>query len=213
MIFNAWQDEARQVSVIKIQWVMMGVLIMLILVCAYGWHTSPKSLRIFVPPNLSKGVFLQADEVPDTTVAAFTYQIFTASQTWLKSGDTEAVKNITAYRAYFTARFFQMLIQETAQRAKNGALDRQRMLSSVPGSSPTVTYEGKGVWHVNWQLHLVETVAGQVVKDVIMDYPFVVVQFKTSIQVNPWGLAIEGYYQQPVRLSTNDPTVKKGAAS
>jgi len=143
--------------------------------------------------------------IPKSTVYAFAYQIFTAINTWTDSGQADYEKNIQAYKDYLSVRFYQKLQTDYQHRRENGALSRQRMMSGVTGMSYTpadVKSLGNGTWRVNMHLQIVETVNGSVVKNVIMNYPLMVARVHESIQVNPWGLALAGFYQPPYRLKT-----------
>ena len=60
----------------------------------------------------------------------------------------------------------------------------------------------KDSWLVNLKLKIQETVNGSVVKEVIMDYPLIISRVQTSIQINPWGLVIQGYDKKPYRIQT-----------
>ena len=61
---------------------------------------------------------------------------------------------------------------------------------------------GNGTWQVQLHVQIVETLDGSVIKNVIMDYPLIVSRVHASIQVNPWGLAITGFNEQPYRIKT-----------
>lgn len=203
--FPAWQEQAQQRDMIRTLWVVIGLLVVLNGLLFIGWQTAPTRLRLFIPPNIEQGAWLKADAIPPSTVYAFTYQIFTAVNTWTNGGEEDYKRNIAAYKNYFSDPFFRELLTDYTERAANGALMRHRVMAGVTGSGYTpssVKSLGDGTWEVHLLLHLVETVDASVVKDVTLDYGFRVANINESIQLNPWGLQIVGFTQRAERLKT-----------
>jgi len=205
-IFNVWKKFDELGLTIKSLWVVIGILVFLNIFLVFGWMRMPSRLRIYLPPDLTQGAMLKPGKIPKSTVYAFGYQIFTAINTWTDSGSSDYRKNINAYENYLSPSFYQELLEDHATRAANGSLGRQRLVTGVSGmgySPQDVRILGDGTWLVDLHLKIQETVNGSVVKDVVMDYPLVVSRIHTSIQVNPWGLAITGYNKDPHRVKTN----------
>lgn len=205
-IFSQWKKEDQNNSLVKALWVFIGVLFFINLLTFIGWKTSPSRLRVYIPPNISSGTWVKPGDIPPSTVYAFSFQIFSAINTWSTGGSTDYLKNIHSYKNYLTPEFFRELSLDYHTRKGTGGLERKRIMASVlndPYSPDQVKYLGSGTWLVNMPLHIVETVNGSVVKDVNMDYPLLVSRLHESIQNNPWGLVLDGYKTEPYRLKTN----------
>lgn len=204
-MFKAWNVIDNQKFVIKSLWAMLAMLGCLNLLLGLLLANAPSHMRVFLPPDLTAGASLKAEQIPPATVYAFAFQIFTAINSWPEGGDKDYHKNISAYRNYVSPQFFEFLRGDLNTRAANGELPRQRIMSGVSGMGyqpGDVTKLGNGTWRVNMHLQIIETLEGSVIKSVIMDYPLIVSRVRASIQVNPWGLAISGFKQQPYRIKT-----------
>jgi integrating conjugative element protein (TIGR03746 family) len=204
-LFPAWENKAQQNAVILTLWRVIGILIFANLLLFIGWIEAPNKLRVYVPPNLEQGGWLKPEVIPPSTIYAFAYQIFTSLNTWSNGGEHDYKTNIYAYKNYFSERYFRDLLTDYSDRSSNGGLNRNRVMAGVTGrdyDSSKVRALGNGTWEVNLTLHIVETVDATVVKDVIMTYPIIISKVNESIQVNPWGLQITGFSQEPVRDKT-----------
>lgn len=215
--FGQWRRVDQLRMAVYALFGIIGVLVLVMLLLWVGWLRAPQKLRLYIPPNIDQGVTLQADHIPTSTVYAFAYQIFTAINTWMQSGDVDYVKNINAYKNYLSPQFYRALLLDAHTREINGALSRERMLSGAGAYSISdVHYLGNGTWHVQMRLHLVETVTGNVIKDVVMTYPITVERVRAAIAVNPWGLVLGGFYHTPTRYMTRDnqlPITSRGGLS
>lgn len=205
-VFNAWKKSDEFTLVIKSLWIVVGILVFINLILVIGWSTAPNRLRVYLPPDLSRGSMIQPGEIPKSTVYAFAYQIFTSVNTWTNSGVDDYKKNIVAYKSYFTPSFWKIISDDYGSRIANNELGRMRLVTGVSGmgyEQNQVEILGGGSWLVNLRLKVQESVGGSVVKDVVIDYPLIISRVNESIQVNPWGLAISGYYKEPFRIETN----------
>lgn len=204
-MFSAWKKIDQMSAAIKTLWGVVGVLVLLNIFMWAGWKSAPQQLRLYIPPDLSRGAMISPENVPKSTVYAFAYQIFTAINTWTNSGDKDYKANITSYKNYLSTSFYNDLLKDYQSRKDVGALDRTRMMTGVTGMGYTPTNVkklGDGTWLVNMQLEITEEVGSSDVKKVVMDYPIIVAKVNESIQVNPWGLVIKGFYQEPYRKKT-----------
>lgn len=205
-LFNQWRHADQQHALIKSLWGVIAVLVILNLFMWLGWKSAPDRIRVYLPPDLSSGALVTPGAIPKSTIYAFTYQIFTALNTWSDNGSDDYLKNINAYKHYFSEKFYQELLKDYSRRQTNSALNRQRIMTGVTGinyDEASITVLGNDAWKLDLRLHIVETVTGTVVKDVIMDYPLRVAKINASIQVNPWGMQIMGYEGAPYRVKTN----------
>lgn len=203
-LFDYWKQEEKSVLVIKILSGVIALIMTLCLIAFAGWMTAPSRLTVYIPPDISGGVFLKANEVPPQTVYAFTWQVFGSVNTWNTDGLTDYSTLIENYKNYFSPAFKDWLISDDKAKAQQNALDRKRYMTLVGlYDSSDVQVISAGVWQVKLNVEIVETVDNQVVKDVVMQYPLVVKRADLPITSNPWGLVLSGFAAQPTRIQTN----------
>lgn len=205
MSFTIWKKLDQQSIAIKHLWIVLGVMAGIMVILILCLATGPSRLRVYIPPDLSRGVLIKQGSIPKATVYAFAFQIFSAINTWPVSGEKNYGKNLMAYRNYLSPGFYAQLNQDLKDKESLGALSRKRMMSGysgLPYQPKDVTRLGNGAWRVNLHVQIMESLDGSVIKNVVMDYPLIISQVHASIQVNPWGLVITGYKRAPYRLKT-----------
>lgn len=205
-IFQAWKKFDDMSLTIKTLWALIGVLVMIIAFLIIGWMKAPSKMRFYIPPDLTQGAMIKANDIPKSTIYAFAYQIFTAINTWSTQGSVDYHQNLESYKNYLSPRFYRVLLEDYATRQANGSLGRQRLVTGISGmgyNPNDVNIIGNGTWNVTLHLKIQETVHGSVVKDILMDYSLIISRVNASIQVNPWGLVIGGYNVEPARVKTN----------
>lgn len=204
-IFNTWKKFDELALTIKTLWSVIALLVVINLVLMMLWNNQKDAMRIYIPPDLSQGVYVKPGEANKSNVYSFAFQIFSAINTWNQSGEDDYRKNIAMYRGYLSDSFYQKLMNDYKNRSSNGELMRIRIMGtdpSTPLDDEFIHYVGNGTWHVELHVEIEETVNGTIVKHVTMCYPIIVQQINTSIQNNPWGFVISGYYNKPYRVKT-----------
>lgn len=204
-MFSYWKKLEAHQQLIKALWVVIGILIVLTLLCFWGWKTAPQRMTVYIPPDITAGTTEKPDAIPKADVYAFAFQIFSALNTWSFSGEKDYKTAIDNYRYYVTTQFYNTLQTDYNQRQQDSSLARTRMMTGYSGmgySDDTVTVLAPNTWQVNLKMHVVERVGNTVVKDVLIDYPIRVVKIDMSIALNPWGLALDGFMAEPKRLQT-----------
>lgn len=210
-VFNAWKKFDELTLTIKTLWAVIALLVFINLILMFLWNNQKDSIRMYIPPDLSQGVYVKPGEANKSNVYSFGFQIFSAINTWNKSGEENYRKNISLYRNYLSSSFYQKLMNDFDSRSSNGELMRIRIMGtdpSEPFNSDFVHYVGNGSWHIDLHVEIEETVNGTVVKHVLMCYPLIIQQVNTSIQNNPWGFVISGYYSTPYRVKTLEKEAK-----
>lgn len=196
--------EANLESHIRTLRLMVLLLALLLAFAIWGWRQAPHDLTVHVPPDLRTGAMLKPGEVPAPNVYAFAYRMLQSLYTW-DLGSTDYPKAIEVFAAYLTPNFRTYLADDAERRARAGELaNRTRMVAELPGHAyedRRVQVLGAGAWVVWLDLQVVETVGGVNVKKTFVRYPVRVVRYETDISKNPWGLALDGFASDPVRLS------------
>lgn len=203
-VFDYWKQEDKYQIVIKLLSGFIGVLVLLSLLFFWGWRSAPDRLTLYLPPDISGGVFMKANQIPPQDIYEFAFQVFGSVNTWTNDGTTDYPTLIANYKDYFSPSFISWLKSDCAAKEQQNALERKRYMTLVGVySSGDVTAISDGSWQVNLDVEIVETVDNQVVKDVIMQYPLQVSRADLPITSNPWGLVINGFASEPTRIQTN----------
>ena len=185
------------------------VLFVVIMALWNGWKTAPRELRVYVPPDLSNGATLRADDPLPANIYAFAVYLYQQLNRWETDGESEYGERIFTLDAYFTPAFRQQLLDDLGKKSRHGELhNRARALETVPGFGFTperVQAMGNGVWQVDVYFRLREDVNELNVKDTIIRYPLRIVRYAVDSERNPWGLAFDvNPGERPYRVSQEE---------
>lgn len=204
--FQTWKTLDAQGQLIRVQWVLLGLLAVICLMILWTLKSESQTQRVFITPQLLKaGGHVTSHLIPKETVYAFAFEIFSGIHSWEHDGATDYPHNIARYRAYLSPRFHAKLLGDVKHRQSQSALHRVRLVSnaSTEGFSPErVKVIGTGVWDVTLTLDVMETVTDKVVKHVLLQYVVRVRRIQSPISVNPWGLVLADTVGTPHRLQT-----------
>jgi hypothetical protein len=99
-------------------------------------------------------------------------------------------------------------LRDIQERQTHGELqDRLRYLQGVNGSSFQVN-DVESLGHDTWVVHLHMRLSehmnmnGNAVKDVAIHYTLRVARYDANPKINPWGLALDGFVENPERVHT-----------
>ncbi|MBE0435970.1 MAG: TIGR03746 family integrating conjugative element protein [Methylomicrobium sp.] len=189
--------------------IVIGFLLLLIVGLWYGWHQSRNDIRLHIPPDLRSGAVLKLDEVPPPNVYAFAHYIFQQLNHWEENGETDYGKQMFRMAAYLTPEFRQFLTHDLELRGKRGELSgRVRGIQLIPGhgyEERRVDVLDRNTWVAWLDFRIEETVRGMDVKSLDIRYPIRVVRYDVDPEVNPWGLALDGFGGEgPRRLNNED---------
>jgi len=182
-------------------------LIGLSLVCAYliyALKSTQTELLVHVPPDLSAGASLKVGELPKANVYAFGFYIWQQLNRWPSDGAVQYPKKQQDLACYLTASFRETLEKDAIKKGAMGELSqRERGMQEIPGrgyKEERVFVESKGAWQVFLDLEVRESVRGESVKQTFVRYPMRVVKYPVDPECNPWGLALDGFVEEPQRL-------------
>ncbi len=189
--------------------IVIGFQLLLIVGLWYGWHQSRSDIRLHIPPDLRSGALLTLDEVPPPNVYAFANYIFQQLNHWEENGETDYGKQVFRMAAYLTPEFRQFLTHDLELRGKRGELSgRVRGIQLIPGhgyEERRVDVLDRNTWLVWLDFRIEETVRGMDVKSLDIRYPIRVVRYDVDPEINPWGLALDGFGGEgPQRLNNEE---------
>jgi integrating conjugative element protein (TIGR03746 family) len=192
---------------------IIGVLVLLILMLWFGWHSSRSDIRIHIPPDIRSGAVLKPNAISPPNVYAFAGYIFQQLNHWAKDGEKDYGRQIFRMSAYVTPDYLEYLQNDLDIRGKKGELSRRiRIIQPLPGQGyedRRVDILNESTWRVWLDFHIQEYVRGMEVKNIKIRYPLRVVRFNVDPETNPWGLALDGFGQGgPTRLTEEDLTNK-----
>lgn len=186
---------------------VIGVQLLLLLMVWYGWASAPEHLRIHLPPDLRSGAELSVKEIPPANVYAFAHYIFQQLNHWPGNGDKDYGAAIFRLSPYLTPRYRAELEADLDLRGRRGELTyRRRGVQELPGhgyEERRVDVRGNGAWVVWLDLSINEWVQGMTVKRTAVRYPIRVVRYAVDPELNPWGLALDGFTEEGPRRLTD----------
>ena len=158
---------------------------------------SQSDITIHIPPDLKTGATLQADKPLAANVYAFATYIFQQLNRWPQDGSVDFSKAIYALSSYLTPSFRESLVTEMETKASRGELaGRERGMTEIVGLDyieEKVQVVRDGLWLVQIDMELRESVKGVEVKRKRLRYPIRVIRYDVDRETNPWGLALDGY--------------------
>lgn len=190
----------------SLHWVM-AVQFLVIAGLWHGWEKAREELRVHIPPDLRSGAVIGANQADPSNVYAFAGYILQQLNRWPKDGAQDYGRRVFNLSAFLTPQYREFLIADLDLRGKRGELNgRTRALQLIAGFAENrVAILAPGVWTVNLDVNILETVRGMNVKSVNIHYPLRVVRHAVDPELNPWGLALDGYAGDgPKRLTEDD---------
>jgi integrating conjugative element protein (TIGR03746 family) len=137
---------------------------------------------------------MKAGEIPPHEVFNFALTILQQLNNWEHDGAVDYPKNVDRYRFYLTPRYRQQILDDIALLSRSELKQRVRNFKPIAGDA----YDEEDVeilgdaWVVWLDVNIVETVLGEIVKDLKLRYPIRVVKYDTNRQMNPWQIALDG---------------------
>lgn len=183
-------------------------LLLLCLALVVALLQSLRTVRVDIRPGLATRTVIRAGDVPDENVYSFALVVFQQLNRWRDDGAKDYTEQIKRTRAFFTDRYRAQLFRDADTRRMAGELQfRTRSVAPPPELTfrrDRVKRVSDSLWIVFLDLELQETVRGQVVKAPIIRYPLRIVSYDNDSEFNPYGLLIDGFSEDPRRLSTDE---------
>ena len=162
-----------------------------------GWANAPSDITLHIPPDLSSGSSVRVGEIPRPNVYGFAYYMWQQLNRWPRDGAEDFPAKLYRFAAYVTPAFRAELLRDMDRRGRMGELTgRVRALYEAPGAQyadSRVEVLGPNAWTVTIEAVIEETVAGMPVKHTRIRYPLRVVRYDVDRELNPWGMAIDGF--------------------
>ena len=194
----------------KKTWRGISIFLGFLLVLGLLVHQSRiQDINVHIPPELSNSVVQKAGHIPRPNVYLFTSNILQALNNWSENGETDFKRNIEAYKHYLTPGFKEQLLALYDKKNKNGELsERVRGVQELFGheyDESKVRSLATNVWRVDVDLKIREWYRGMKIKELDLAFPVRVVRYDVNRQINPWGMALDGFIQLPQKIKAEEP--------
>lgn len=187
------------------------IIVILVFFCWYamsGWREAPEHIKIDIPPDLRTGSTRGINERHPFNLYSFGLYIFQQLNNWPKNGVKDYKMQSHNLQCYFTPRFRAEIERDYERKNKLHELARTRALQEIPGRpyAPNRIYkESEESWIAYYDTNIKETFRGEVIKDIFIRYPLRIIKYDVDPECNLWGLAIDGFFKDPVRLEKAAP--------
>lgn len=187
--------------------IILGLLAV-VLVMGLLVKQARSNVSVNVRPGLSAPITVREGEMPPENVYNFALTVFQQLNRWREDGVKDYPQQIRRVAPFLTDRYRGQLEVEVKQRQAAGELSYRTRSIAAP---PEVTYKAERVhkineslWVVYLDIELQETIRGAVIKDTIIRYPIRVIAYNVDSQYNPFGLLLDGFQDDPVRLGEEE---------
>ena len=202
----------REITTLKIvnrgSMVLNGLLGLALIAAIYALDHAHDTVTVRIPPDLSQGATVQANTISKQDAWSFALYMSQYLNHWAKNGKTDYIHNIRALSPMLTNRYQAWLESDYQDRVNRSGIDELSGRKRVTELLPDSLYESRLVnviqknqaWEVTLDLRIVETVGDNEIKNTPVRYRLRVVRYPIDAESNPWGLALDGYTADPVRL-------------
>lgn len=187
---------------------LRGIIAALVVIIGYqihGWSKAPDNLTVTIPPDLRSGSIRKVNDIHPSSIYAFSFYIFQQLNRWPKDGTDDYKKQIEFLSCFMTEEFKENRLNNyEAKRAKFELSGRSRAVHEIPGqgyNSKRVYIESGNSWVTYLDLQVREHLKGKEIKNTLVRYPINVVRYDVNPECNPWGLALDGFREDPSKLS------------
>lgn len=201
--FKLWDKQDRDARLHLVLYCFIVILIGLNVLMWYGWKSAPDKIEVHHIPYLSSVVTERVGDTNPSHIYAFTFYIWQILNHWPDYGVRDYRKVLTNFRQFLTPRMQSQLHRDYERRLQSNELSRTRSIQGLSGAA----YEGfnvkqldNDVWEVILDVRVTEWSGDVEIKDVNFRYPLRIVKYDVNREFNPFGLALDGFTQEPYRI-------------
>lgn len=187
--------------------VIILVMSAAIVALALALMSSRDWITVYVPPDTTRGAFITAGTPSSAAVYGFASLTLQNLHHWPTDGQRDYRAAIDGQAAFLTPAFRRQLLEDHTRLTNRGGINelrgRSRALFTLPDrlySPDRVVRTGDGTWSVTLEFRLVETIEAAAIKDIPIRYEVRVVQADVDPSGNVWGMQLDGFLREPVRL-------------
>lgn len=187
--------------------VILLAMTLIIGILGVALMSSREWITVYVPPDTTRGSVITAGIPEHATVYGFAWQTLQGLNHWPVDGEADYPEAIAGQALYLSGdmrRYLNRNMNDLKNRfGINELKGRTRALHPVGEarfSPERVRRLADGVWGVQIDARLVETVEAVAVKDIIIRYRLRVARTEVNPRGNAWGLMLDGFLEAPERL-------------
>lgn len=184
------------------------LLVSAIIALSVALMSSRESITVYVPPDTTRGTFITAGTPSPAAIFGFASITIQNLHHWPSDGQRDYRAAIDGQAFFLSPTFRRQLLEDYTRLTNRGGINelrgRSRALFPLPDrlySPDRVVRTGDGTWSVTLDFRLVETIEGAAIKDIAIRYALRVVQAEVDPRGNVWGLMLDGFLQEPVRIT------------
>lgn len=210
---NLLAAKDDQITVQKQAMLILSVFIVLLLMAVI---VMPKRITVHIPPDLSGAVTTGITDIPDPSIYTFAFYIFQQLNRWPVNGGEDYEARIHSLKNYMTPACFQNRLDDLEKKRSQRELnERERAIWEIAGRGYTpqrVIQESDSSWLVSMDVHLRETMLGELVKDRLVNYPVRIVRYRVDNELNPFQLALDCFSSVPtvIEVKPSEKTKRAG---
>ncbi len=180
-----------------------GVLLFILIAQMVISAVRQNDITVHIPPDLSAGAQFDSNTIPKPNVYLFASEVVRSINYWKTNGDKEMPDNLNRYACYISENVKSEQIALHALRVSDGqSANRTRRLSEITDLKDvegSVSSVGAGIWDVDLDLRLIESLEGTQVKDHALRYRVRVAADNSGSVCNPFNMRITAI-NQPLRI-------------
>lgn len=180
-------------------------------VALWKFSTYPSQLDVYTAPDISRAFVQRVGDVPAGTVYGFARTLWETVNYCEKDCRSEYPAALNKYNAFFTKSCLKDLNDRFARQAEFFDARARRLLPTDNAVSDLskVSKQSTELWHLVLEYQLDDDINGVTTRNQIMQYPLKIVHNSVPTQYNPWGLAIDCFWEEPRVIQYNNDKLEK----
>ena len=215
---NTYEHQGRNLKINnRVLMLVIALLCITVAGMTVGMVSLARSITVYIPPDTSGGVTLNADDPLPSDVFGFANYIMQYVNHWPKDGEVDYPERINNISFYITPTFKADLDKDVRHSLNNNGINelqnRIRQLNQDPDylfNRANVKIVAQDVWTVDLTYRLIENVGPLEVKNVLITMPMRVVKSNVNLEENAWGLQLDGYAGPITRIDDVYQISKQG---
>lgn len=175
------------------------ILLAMLGVALWKFSTYPQQLTVYTAPDVSKAFVQSPGDIPPNSVYGFARTLWESINYCTKDCQAEYPKSLDRYRAFLTKACYDDLNRRFERQSDLYNARSRRLLPTENAvfDLNKVRKMGVDLWYVVLEYVLDDDIGGITTRHQTMQYPLKITANSAPTQYNPWGLAIDCYWEEP----------------
>ena len=188
--------------------VIVLIMVAAIVMISIALMSTREHITVYIPPDTTRANIVTAGTPLPAGIYGFASLTLQNLYHWSTDGQVDYRASIDSLSPYLTPAFHRQLLEDHTRLTNRGGINeisgRTRSLFPLPDRLFTpdrVVRDADGVWFVTLDFRLVETIEAAPIKDIVIRYDVRVVRADVDPTGNVWGMQLDGFLREPVRIS------------